>query len=207
MKKLLLIFIFAIGFTTNASANKDTLAIYSVGFNFSCAHYVNGIGSAPITTYTCNVNDTIVFAQTNIPFAINFTVSATPFLSISSSTYFQYKVTSADTPSFLVKGYNPLSATTDLILTVYVNNTTTGINEKTKTNNLTLFPNPTKNTFTVANLKTANISVYNQLGSLVKQQAFENENISVNITDLPQGIYMVEVWADGKRSVSKLVKE
>jgi len=90
----------------------------------------------------------------------------------------------------------------------YACGTVTGINETNDfDNNFALYPNPTKNTFTVSDLKTANISVYNQLGSLVKQQAFENETISLSIADLPQGIYMVEVLVDGKRNVSKLVKE
>ncbi|MBK6986390.1 MAG: T9SS type A sorting domain-containing protein [Bacteroidetes bacterium] len=105
---------------------------------------------------------------------------------------------STDVPSFIVT----VSAftTTLTALTVYVNNTTTGITEKTKTNNLF-------QKLTVAGLKTANLNVYNQLGSLVKQQAFDNETIALNIADLPQGVYMVEVLTDGKKIVSKLVKE
>jgi len=206
MKKLLLIFIFAIAITSKASAFRDTLQIFSIGFTATCEHYANGLGSGtPITSYTCNVNDTIVFKQGIMLPAVNFTVSTTPFLSIPYTAYFQYKIVSADAPSFMVSAN--FSTTTQTVITVYVNNITTEVAEKTKTKNLTLFPNPTKNTFTIANLKTANISVYNQLGSLVKQQAFENETISVNIADLPQGIYMIEVWTDGKRNVSKLVKE
>lgn len=203
MKKLLLIFIFAIGITSKAAAFKDTLEFFTVGTTVFCDHFVNGVGTGHITTYTCNVNDTIVFV--NIIFTtVNFTVNTTSYPSVLSGGWFQYKVTSADIPSFIVKG--SVGTATQTVLTVYVNGTT-GVNEKTKTNNLTVFPNPTKSIFTIADLKTANISVYNQLGSLVKQQAFENENIAVNIADLPQGIYMVEVWADGKKSVSKLVKE
>ena len=92
-------------------------------------------------------------------------------------------------------------------ITSLYNGTTVNINTIIKDYSFSIFPNPTKNTFTVAGLKTANISIYNQLGSLVKQQTFENETISVNIADLPQGIYMVEVLAEGKRSLNKLVKE
>ncbi len=120
---------------------------------------------------------------------------------------FQYKVLSTDAPNFLVKAFVSANSTTYNLITVYVNNTATGI---TKQNNLvsyTLFPNPANNVFAISGLKTANISVYNQLGSIVKQQAFENENISLSVVDLPQGVYMVVVWANGKKSVSKLVKE
>lgn len=192
MKKILLIFIFAIGLTSKASAHRDTVI-----YNGSTT--VNNI---PTSTMTVNVGDTIVF-QSAMLYSINYLVHTTPFNNIFN-TYFQYKVVGADVPSFTVTA--TYMTFTQPVITVYVNGTV-GINEKTKTNNLTLFPNPTKNTFTVAGVKTANLSVYNQLGSLVKQQAFENETIALNIADLPQGIYMVEVWADGRRSLSKLVKE
>ena len=193
MKKLLLIFIFAIGLCSTASATRDTVA-YQPGITT-----VNGITTS---TMTVNVGDTIVFQSTTgttLNYMINTTSTTMPGFS-----FFQYKVVGADVPSFTVTA--TYMTFTQPVVTVYVNGTV-GINEKTKTNTLTLFPNPTNNTFRVAGLKTANISVYNQLGSLVKQQAFENETIALNIADLPQGIYMVEVWTDGKRSLSKLVKE
>ena len=192
MKKLLLIFIFAISLTSNASAHKDTVI-----YNGSTT--VNGI---PATTMTVNVGDTIVF-QSAMLYSVNYMVNTTSFPGIFN-TYFQYKVVGTDVPSFTVTA--TAFSITQTVVTVYVNGTV-GINEKTKNNNLTLFPNPTNSTFTVASIKTANISIYNQLGSLVKQQAFENETIVLNIADLPQGIYMVEVWTDGKRSLSKLVKD
>lgn len=198
MKKILLIFIFAIGITTSASAHRDTVT-YQPGTTT-----VNGISLASSSaSLSANVGDTIVF-QSFIGGPIDFLVHTTPFNGITAMQYFQYKIVGADVPSFTVTA--TYMTFTQPVITVYVNGTV-GINEKTKTNNLTLFPNPTNNAFTLANLKTANLSIYNQLGSIVKQQSFENETISVNIADLPQGIYMVEVLADGKRSVSKLVKE
>ena len=195
LKTLFLTLIMAIGFASTASATKDTIM-----YNGNDT-YVNGTLSNTLTT---NVGDTIVFYSA-LSMSINYMVNTTSFPGIAAMQYFQYKVVGTDVPSFTVTAsYFTLTQT---VVTVYVNNITTGVAEKAKTNNLTLFPNPTKNTFTVASIKTANISVYNQLGSLVKQQAFENEAISLNITDLPQGVYMVEVWTDGKRSLSRLVKE
>ena len=195
LKTLFLTLIMAIGFASTASATRDTVQVYIGG------SYVNGVLS---TTLTTNVGDTIVFCSA-IGTSVNYMVNTTSFPGVTMGQYFQYKVVGTDVPSFTVTA--TAFTTTQTVITVYVNNITTGVAEKAKTNNLTLFPNPTKNTFTVASIKTANISVYNQLGSLVKQQAFENEAISLNITDLPQGVYMVEVWTDGKRSLSRLVKE
>ncbi len=128
-----------------------------------------------------------------------------------SITYTNSVITSNNiTVSFTIHTWmnaNTCIKLSNLTITGTKNSSSTGIKENSSATNIKLFPNPATNVFTVAGLKTASLNVYNQLGSLVKQQAFANENISLSIADLPQGIYMVEVWADNKRSLSKLIKE
>jgi len=83
--------------------------------------------------------------------------------------------------------------------------TTLSINDETSNNIISIYPNPTSNTFTI-NLKNETLEkaiIYNQLGQQVKK-ATTNE---VNISNLSKGIYFIKVTSQsGKTTTKKIIK-
>ncbi len=73
---------------------------------------------------------------------------------------------------------------------------------------MTLYPNPSKDgVFNVnAASEKMNVTVYNTLGQQVFNRSYFGQNVSVD-ANLSKGIYLVEVTADGARSVQKLIVE
>jgi len=74
-------------------------------------------------------------------------------------------------------------------------------------NTFSVYPNPVQNTLTIKPLKEGRsntIKLYNSNGVLVrniKQQAYQ-----IDVSDLASGIYFVELIADNKRTVKKIIK-
>lgn len=85
-----------------------------------------------------------------------------------------------------------------------------GIIENTFGHDLNLFPNPTSRKVNLelgTNYKEIQVSVRNSEGKLTEQQEFENEqSISLDIEGRA-GIYFVEVIAEGKSAIIKIVKQ
>ena len=68
----------------------------------------------------------------------------------------------------------------------------TSTNEERITNKLTLYPNPTTNTVTIANLDApAKVDVYNLNGALVS--TYDNVTLEVHIGQLPPGMYIFDI--------------
>ncbi len=79
-------------------------------------------------------------------------------------------------------------------------------NNTSDDNSVTIFPNPAKNEVRIIdidNRKIREISIYNQLGKQIKN-LLENQN-TINISDLPFGLYIVEVVGEGWRVRKKLI--
>jgi ELWxxDGT repeat protein len=69
-----------------------------------------------------------------------------------------------------------------------------------------IYPNPTNNTFSIKTDNTNNTTV--KVFSLTGQLLLETKQIqNIDIAQLPAGIYMVQIAADGKTQIQKLVKE
>lgn len=82
-----------------------------------------------------------------------------------------------------------------------------GVNEyKFRTLDIVVFPNPTSDSFKIKGLKNAKVSLYDQLGRLIFYKEYEDEDIMIDVSTLPNAIYFVEVVVDNKKSVSKLMK-
>jgi ELWxxDGT repeat protein len=78
------------------------------------------------------------------------------------------------------------------------------LNNKTQHSNI--YPNPATNTFSIKNDNTNNTTV--KVFSLTGQLLLETKQIqNIDIAQLPAGIYMVQIAADGKTQIQKLVKE
>lgn len=74
---------------------------------------------------------------------------------------------------------------------------TTGVGETVS--NVNLYPNPTRDSFTVEGENLEQVTVYNTLGQLVHSQVCQGNSAVINLSNVETGIYMVKiVTADGE---------
>ncbi len=63
-------------------------------------------------------------------------------------------------------------------------------------NNVKIYPNPTNGLVNIKNVEGATIEVYSITGNLIKTVKSNNVNVSINLSDLPKGTYLVKVIND-----------
>ena len=80
--------------------------------------------------------------------------------------------------------------------------TTTGVAEATA--DVNLYPNPTKDSFTIEGENLQQVMVYNALGQLVMNQECQGHNTVVNLGQVESGIYMVKVVTANGESIQKV---
>ena len=74
--------------------------------------------------------------------------------------------------------------------------------------NLTIYPNPSKKEIFINSKPNSMYEVYNLLGNKVISGKIENNKQSLNISELASGVYVVKVMdTNGHSSVSKFIKE
>lgn len=73
-------------------------------------------------------------------------------------------------------------------------------------NNLTVYPNPATNKFTVdlGNDEKANIQLFNLVGQQVYNETITG-SAQVNVSNLHSGVYMLKVNQNGKVTTTKVV--
>lgn len=79
--------------------------------------------------------------------------------------------------------------------------------ENTAENNFTVYPNPTKSILTIknnSNIKITKINIIDASGKIVME---EKEYNSMNVQNLPAGIYHLQILSDGKTIQKKFIKE
>lgn len=79
---------------------------------------------------------------------------------------------------------------------------------KTAANNMfQLYPNPAQNvlTITLKEQKTAQLSIYNQIGVLTLQQGLNTKTTNLDVQSLPSGVYLVIINEGGKSASQKVV--
>ena len=69
----------------------------------------------------------------------------------------------------------------------------------------TVFPNPARSQFTVTNTKNASLQLYNMVGQEILHTQSTEENTIINVSTLPQGLYMLKVVKDGAVKIYKVV--
>ena len=83
----------------------------------------------------------------------------------------------------------------------------TGIGENTSLSGLQLYPNPGTGLYTLTIDEQAEVMVSNVIGEVVLKQTLAKGTNSLNLEQQPNGIYTVNVIANGKSSVVKVVKQ
>lgn len=85
---------------------------------------------------------------------------------------------------------------------------TTGIKEKLTADEFSVFPNPANNHFTVhykAQSDAAVLQVFSSIGDLVSSEELKNPTITIDVSSLPEGIYVVRIVDDGDLVCRKIV--
>ena len=69
----------------------------------------------------------------------------------------------------------------------------------------TIFPNPARSQFTITHTENASLQLYNMVGQEVLHTQSTEENTIINVSTLPQGLYMLKVVKDGAVRMYKIV--
>lgn len=86
--------------------------------------------------------------------------------------------------------------------------TMTSIEEDNNNTIVSIRPNPTAGLFTIEGDNLRRAEVFNTLGQRVATVDSQGEQISIDISDLPAGIYMVAITdRDNRKYINKVVKE
>jgi hypothetical protein len=91
---------------------------------------------------------------------------------------------------------------------IYVHkNTVLGVNEINKST-YTLFPNPAHNTLTItANSSIEKVKVYNILGQEVYSNIVNSDSVTLDVSSLNEGVYIIKTTINGTEASSKFVKK
>ena len=80
------------------------------------------------------------------------------------------------------------------------------VEENNKLKEISLFPNPTTSHVTIEGQNILCIRLTNSFGQVVMNQSYEStDRETLDLSELPQGVYMVEVITDKERIVKSLV--
>lgn len=85
---------------------------------------------------------------------------------------------------------------------------TNGINDVTKTPVVSIFPNPTRDKFTVsADFPIRHIAVVNMLGQEIISKEVTGNGTEINVSELPDGIYLIKIFDGTSWIVRKIIVE
>lgn len=82
-----------------------------------------------------------------------------------------------------------------------------GVEEQGGIAGLQLYPNPGTGLYTLATSEEAEITVSNVIGEIVLKQNLNKGNNTLNLEKYPNGIYTVSIFAKGRSSALKVVKQ
>jgi hypothetical protein len=160
----------------------------------------------------CNNSSVNLYAittgTTNATFKWN-TGANTKYVSVTPLTTSTYKVTATNTEG--------CTATDDVVVKVISckNNDSNNnkVNNNIKENSISIFPNPSNGIYDIeANLQstTAKIKVMNILGVSVYESNIKADSklfkTKLNISNLPDGLYMLVIEANGQKTVRNIIK-
>ena len=81
-----------------------------------------------------------------------------------------------------------------------------GLGQNPEFENVLLYPNPAQNQFTIANANGAGIRITDAAGKTVLTLAASEDAVSIDISALPPGLYLVQLTRNGHNGYSKLIK-
>lgn len=161
--------------------------VFLVCYSFGYSQCMSNITiSGPYTTTLTQSADWIVSSGTT-------TITPSSNVTLNAGDYIQLN------PDF--------EANSTSIFLAQIIGCTLGINQNTP-NSFVVFPNPTNNIVTVKSTNgIQNIALYDMNGRILQNIISDNNNEqSIDLSNLPSGIYMMEIKTDFGKSVEKIVK-
>ncbi len=194
-------------FTGGMEAGSDV--VYWNGTTLVDAVHV-GVGSSPSSDTN---NWTLVTNTDNTPATGQRTLVYTrPFSTADSNDYiFNFADNTLDlalakhqSPSFSMANHGTSNRAVSLDISLVLGLDDFSLNAST------VYPNPSNGNFTITT-KTflKSVDVYNINGALIKSYKVDNtsENVEFNITDLPSGVYLLELKNDTDKTWKKVIIE
>jgi predicted nucleotidyltransferase len=113
-----------------------------------------------------------------------------PFEDVSNSSIAFADVDGDGDVDVLIAGNSSNSPLSRLYINGGVN---TNIKKIENKNNIKIFPNPARNELTISNIKLVEtITIYNSVGQIVKNVLVKSEQVNVDVSKLPSGVYLVD---------------
>ncbi len=200
------------------AGNPGSTFNWSTGDNYSTLTVcTTGKYWVTVSNGTCIATDSITITVTpthvNLGNDTTFTGSITlnagnPGATFLWSTGSTTQTITVNTPgTYYVTVSNVLGSSSDTVnITI---KTLTGINETSSKQNFNIYPNPTTGIFTfkIGETKNANLKVTNMLGETIYSEQVNSQSTTINIKDAPNGIYLLQLQADGKIYYKKIIKQ
>lgn len=71
-------------------------------------------------------------------------------------------------------------------------------------NEYRIFPNPVQDELTVSNIEDVeNITIYNAFGQIVRQLTIDNKALTIDVSDLDKGVYILQLQKTNGTSITK----
>lgn len=100
--------------------------------------------------------------------------------------------------------FNP-AITTEPCVIEFVNSLS---NDQFSFNELKYFPNPVQNSLTISNLVNIDeVEINSVLGQLLMRKKVTDLQTEINLSNLPNGVYLVKVKAESQEKIFKIIKE
>lgn len=118
------------------------------------------------------------------------------------------QLTSAQQVTFSVKGSDTINnCSSTKIVTVTINNCYVGIEEVTDYDLVKIYPNPFSQKLTISNNSPSTLKLFNQLGQLIISKKLELQIETLDLEQLEDGIYILQLDNPNQRFSKRIVKQ
>ena len=194
-------------FTGGMEAGSDV--VYWNGTTLVDAVHV-GVGSSPSSdtnnwTLVTNTNNTPATGQRTLVYTRPFsTADSNDYIFNFADNTLDLALAKHQSPSFSMANHGTSNRAVSLDISLVLGLDDFSLNAST------VYPNPSNGNFTITT-KTflKSVDVYNINGALIKSYKVDNtsENVEFNITDLPSGVYLLELKNDTDKTWKKVIIE
>jgi lysophospholipase L1-like esterase len=80
-----------------------------------------------------------------------------------------------------------------------------GINNNVNPSGINIYPNPASNSIKIENALNSDVTIFNELGNMVKFQTKINQDQTIDITDLKSGVYYIRLSGDNSSFTRRIV--
>lgn len=135
-------------------------------------------------------------------FNYSYSINGGPIITGSQSAPSSIYITNNNQPvTFTLSGTGTVCAPTETITCGALSTDENNIND------FVISPNPVTDILNIKNNQTINkVTAFNQLGQIVLQRAYNNNEVQLDFSGLKTGIYFISVDSDTKQSTFKIVK-